>query len=84
MRINDALSGVLMYHKPPYSDTYIVNHLRVDYSYPYIFDYLTHEFAKIAAGDNIPRLNFEMDLGIEGLKRHKIALRPVECSNNSS
>ncbi|MDB5184185.1 MAG: hypothetical protein JWO07_866 [Candidatus Saccharibacteria bacterium] len=77
LRLSGKLAGILLYHKP-HDDSYIVNHLRVDYSHPFIFDYMTHAFAKIAVQNNIPRINFEMDLGIEGLRRHKVGLRPIE------
>ena len=75
--IDGVLSAVILYQRTRDSKYYIMNHLKVDYSIPYIFDYMTHCIAKKAVEDNIDFLNMEMDLGIENLRRHKMGLRPV-------
>jgi hypothetical protein len=76
--INDKLYGVFLYHHSFDNKYYIMNHLKVDYSIPYIFDYMTHHIANQASQENINFLNMEMDLGIENLRRHKMGLRPVD------
>ncbi len=76
--IDGKLSAVILYHSSPDKQYYILNHLKVDYSIPYIFDYMTHHIADRAVRDNVKFLNMEMDLGIENLRQHKLGLRPVE------
>lgn len=76
--IDGVLSGIQLYHLSHDSNYYVLHHLKVDYSIPYIIDYLTHHIADKAVKDNVKFLNMEMDLGIEGLRRHKMELRPVD------
>ncbi len=61
-----------------YNDTAIVGHVKVDYELPYIFDYVLHRFANEMNTRSISFINFEQDLGIEGLRAHKLRLRPVK------
>ena len=75
--INDNLQAIILYHQPHDKNYYILNHIKVDYSTPYIFDYITHHVANKAAQEGVQYLNMEMDLGIEGLREHKMGLRPV-------
>jgi hypothetical protein len=75
--IDGQLHGAALFHQSRDGKYYILNHLKVDYSYPFIFDYLTNQVAVKAAADGVPYLNMEMDLGIEGLRQHKQGLRPV-------
>lgn len=60
-----------------YGDTAIVGHVKVDYEYAFIFDYMVHRLARLFARRSITYINFEQDLGIEGLRAHKSKLRPV-------
>lgn len=76
--IDTKLCAVFLYHNSHDQNYYIMNHLKVDYSIPYIFDYMTHQIADRAVKENINFLNMEMDLGIENLRRHKMGLRPVD------
>jgi hypothetical protein len=76
--IDGTLYAVVLYHYSHDRRYYIVNHLKVDYSIPYIFDYMTQHLASRAMRENIDFLNYEMDLGIENLRQHKMRLRPVE------
>ncbi|HSX23528.1 MAG TPA: phosphatidylglycerol lysyltransferase domain-containing protein [Candidatus Saccharimonadales bacterium] len=75
--IDGKLSAIVLYNKTADNKYYILNHLKVDYSIPYIFDYMTHHIAKRAVQEDIHFINMEMDLGIENLRRHKMGLRPV-------
>lgn len=75
--IDGQLQGIILYHLSHDNKHYIVTHLRVDYTVPFIFDYLTNQIAVKATNDDIPYLNMEMDLGLEGLRQHKLGLRPV-------
>lgn len=76
--INGELRGIALFHQSHDKKYYIVNHLKVDYQTPFIFDYLTNQIAQMALDHHVPFLNMEMDLGIEGLKNHKMGLRPVD------
>lgn len=76
--IDENLCAVFLYHTSHDKQYYIMNHLKVDYSIPFIFDYMTHTIADRAVRENINFLNMEMDLGIENLRRHKLGLRPVD------
>lgn len=75
--IDGRIQGVALYHLSHDGKYLILNHLKVDYNVPFIFDYLTNQVASEAVESGIPYLNMEMDLGIEGLRRHKLGLRPV-------
>lgn len=76
--VDDKLHGVVLYHQSHDKQYYIINHLKVDYSIRYIFDYMTHHIANKAVHENVKFLNMEMDLGIESLREHKMGLRPVD------
>jgi hypothetical protein len=75
--IDGVLYALMTYHHALDKDYYIVNHIKVDYSIPYIFDFMTHHIANKAARNNVKFLNMEMDLGVEGLRKHKTGWRPV-------
>ena len=75
--IDKKLYGLTLFHPTPDNNHYIVNHMKVDYEYPYIFDFLTNGLAKYAVKNGVEFLNMEMDLGSEGLRQHKLGLRPV-------
>jgi hypothetical protein len=75
--IDGNLYAVILYHVAHDKNHYILNHLKVDYSIPYIFDYMTHHIAGKASKEGVDFLNMEMDLGIESLRHHKMRLRPV-------
>ena len=75
---DDELRAVIIYHPSHDNNSYIINHLKVDYSIPYIYDYMVHHLAKTANKENIQFLNMEMDLGIENLRRHKQDFKPID------
>jgi hypothetical protein len=75
--IDKTLHGIMIYHQPLGKEYYVLHHLKVNYETPYISDYIHHEMAKRATKHNVPRLNIEMDLGVENLKKHKMTLRPM-------
>lgn len=76
--IDGELQGVTLFHVSHDKKYYIVNHLKVNYATPFIFDYMTHLLAAHAHKHSVPYLNMEMDLGIDGLRQHKMGLRPIE------
>lgn|SRR6185312_2703034 len=75
--IDGKLYAVVLYHRSHDKKYFILHHLKVDYSIPYIFDYMTHHIAGKAVEEGVDFLNMEMDLGIDSLRHHKMGLRPV-------
>lgn len=77
--VDGVLYGVVLYQRSHDDSSFIINHIKVKESddFHHMFDYITHVIARKAFEEGIPYLNFEMDLGIEGLRRHKMGLRPV-------
>jgi hypothetical protein len=75
--VDGTLQAVVLYHLSHDSKYCIINHLRVDYAIPFIFDYMTQQIAIETSKNNVPYLNMEMDLGVEGLRNHKMGLRPI-------
>ena len=75
--LDGELQAVLLFHEAIDGKHYIINHLKVDYTIPFIFDFMTCQIAKLAMDNSIPFLNIEMDLGIESLRQHKMGLRPA-------
>jgi hypothetical protein len=61
-----------------------VNHLKVNYSIKYVFDYSIHLLSKELYKENILYINFEQDLGLQGLRRHKHLLRPIKIMKKYS
>jgi hypothetical protein len=76
--VDDKLHAIILYHQPKDKKYYIIHHLKVDYSIPYIFDYMTHHIANKAVQEDVDFINMEMDLGLENLKQHKMGLRPID------
>lgn len=75
--IDNKMAGIVIYHQPKDKEYYILHHLKVNYDFPYISDFIYHELAKVGFKKGIVYLNIEMDLGIESLKIHKNRLNPV-------
>jgi len=57
-------------------NTAAINHIKVDYSVQYIFQYTIYRLAKILQENGISEMNIEQDLGIEGLRTFKERLQP--------
>jgi|GEM_PF-2466067 len=57
-------------------NTAAINHLKVDYSVQYAFQYTIYQLAKILKEDNIHEMNIEQDMGIDGLRTFKERLQP--------
>jgi hypothetical protein len=78
LHVDGALVAIGLFSVTQDQQYLIVHHLKANYEIPFVFDYMTHLLAKAAAELQVPRINMEMDLGIESLRFHKMALRPVE------
>ncbi len=62
-------------NKPYSSKTLLIHFFRVDTSYKGISEYLFHKLAK-QYEENVEFINFEQDLGIQGLRKFKQYLKP--------
>lgn len=76
--VNDRLHAVVLYQVAHDNSSFIINHIKCLDEIPHTFDYATNAIAKLAHESAVEYLNFEMDLGIEGLRQHKMGLRPVD------
>jgi hypothetical protein len=76
--VNKKLQGFGLFNITADGNYLIVHHLKVRYEIPRIFDYVTQQIAKFAVDNNVKYVNLEMDLGIEGLRQHKMELHPVD------
>ncbi len=74
--IDNNLVSFSFFHLPPQHGWAILNHLKADRNYKFIFDYTFYAVLRHLADESIWRLNFEQDLGIEGLRFHKQQMRP--------
>jgi hypothetical protein len=77
LAVNNKLVGFALYHFPPQKGTAIFNHLKGDYDYRFASSFMFYAAFKQVAGQGIVYGNFEQDLGIEGLRRHKEMLQPI-------
>jgi hypothetical protein len=74
--VGDQPVGLAIY--AIYGNTAIIGHVKVDYGFKSAFSYTTHRLAKLLLEQGVEHMNFEQDLGIEGLRHHKTLLRPVK------
>jgi len=56
----------------------IIHFDKANVEYIGVFEHLKHSFAKHMAALNVATINYEQDLGIEGLRRAKESYRPVK------
>lgn len=75
--VSDELVGFVTYHISHDGRYYIGAHLKAK-RIPYIFDYLEYLVAQKAYENDVQLLNIEMDLGLPGLRTHKLGLRPID------
>jgi hypothetical protein len=75
--IGGVLFGIIFYHTSEDGQYYIMHHLKVDNTYDYIVDYIEQFMAIKAVSEGIPYINMEIDLGIQGLREHKLGLKPI-------
>lgn len=75
--IDGKLEGFIIYQVPPQNGFVILNHIKTSYNFRYIFDFMLFAFAARVTQSGIRYINFEQDLGIEGLRDHKLGLKPI-------
>lgn len=76
--IDGEFCGFTLYHLTKDGKYAILNHIKVDYVLPRIFDYMSYISAADAAQEGAQFLNMEMDLGIPGLRMHKLEAGPAD------
>ena len=77
MYVKGDLVNVNVFHLPPHKGWLICNHVKCDYSYKSIYGYAFYSLFQVAASMGIKWVNFEQDLGIEGLRQIKTLFRPA-------
>lgn len=75
--IGGQLEGFVIYHQMPQEEYITINHVKTGYRYKFVFDFILHRFAKDMQAQGILFMNLEQDLGLEGLRTHKLKLKPV-------
>lgn len=76
--VDGTLANVNIVHFPPHSSWLIFNHIKCDYSYDDIYGFSFYSLFKIADSLGIEWVNFEQDLGLEGLRQIKHLFRPAK------
>lgn len=56
----------------------VIHFDKANVAYEGVFEYLKHNFAKYLATLQVEKINYEQDLGIEGLRRAKESYHPME------
>jgi hypothetical protein len=75
--IDKTLVGFTLFKSLP--QKYVnLNHIKSTREYPDLFRYLTHVTAVHLQNEGYEFINAEQDLGIEGLRRFKTSLQPVD------
>lgn len=74
--IRDTLECIVIYHLPPQKGWLVANHIKYNFSKKGIFGYATHQLAITAQTNAIEWINFEQDLGKEGIRNSKMLFRP--------
>lgn len=73
--INKKLEGFTLFQK---REQYtLIHHTKVSYNYPNLFDFAVYATISQLRTKGVTLINFEQDLGIEGLREHKLGLRPI-------
>jgi len=73
---DDKLININIFNMPPQKGWLIFNHIKCDYEYPDVYGYAFYNLFLIAQSKGIKWVNFEQDLGKEGLRRIKTFFRP--------
>lgn len=74
--IKNKLVGFVIYHFPPHQYYAIGNHIKCDYSYKNIFDFIYYCSLTRIKASGAKYYNIEQDLGIQGLRDHKRSMHP--------
>ncbi len=76
IKVKNMLASFILYYYPAQEGFVMPSVIKSNYYFQDIFDYTVNALAKYQ-DSKIKYINFEQDLGIEGLKKYKSSLRPV-------
>lgn len=76
--VDKVLHAFSIYQISNNKECVIVNHIKTSGRHNNIFDFVTQQIALKAIKAGANKINFEMDLGIPGLRFHKQSLRPTQ------
>ena len=77
--VDGKIEAFSFYAYPPQGDYMILSHAKSSYAYRGLFDFLIYCTITRAISDRgVEFVNFEQDLGIEGLRQHKESMRPIK------
>ncbi len=82
LSINNQLASAVIYST--YDKIAIIQHIKVDYSFDRLFGYTSHILAQELHNQGVQFINYEQDLGLEGLRQYKNRLRPVKLLEKAS
>lgn len=82
-KINDVPEGIFIYSDLPMKSGHFVNlhHARFSYRYKHINDILWVHFAQFIGKNKAEYINFERDANIDGLRQHKLLLKPKKINS---
>lgn len=79
IEIDGKIEAFSLYAYPPQQKYIIISHAKSSYCYKGLFDFLIYcTVSRSIADHTIKYVNFEQDLGIEGLRNHKQSMRPIK------
>lgn len=76
IKVNGAICAIAIGEKLN-ADTFVIHVLKADYNLPGLYQVINNEFIMNEAG-NFEYVNFEQDLGVEGLRNAKLSYHPFE------
>ncbi len=75
--LSNEVIGFSIFHLPPHKNYAIGEHIKCDYKYRYIFDFIYYCTITRLHSNGIRYINGEQDLGIPGIRKHKQEMKPI-------
>lgn len=84
IKVSGKPEGLMIFTEIAMSDAKYadLHHARFSYKHKFISDVSFHEFAKFLGSETFDYINFERDAGVEGLRNHKLLLKPKKVIQN--